>query len=120
LCELKEVNFDHLLTQPLDSLSQSAATDGCEIDSVLDNGHQFLATGLIRDCVQIHYPIARHNDGSCYLMADGHARWCLPKSVSGGQLTTSPTSCTTVPADYSAASGTACKDSTIVATFNPI
>ena len=61
-------------------------------------------------------PAGRHNGGSNFIMADGHAKWFRPENVSGGYTNPNPTDCgnTTGPL----AAGTGCGDNTIAATFN--
>ena len=60
----------------------------------------------------------RHNGGSNYVMADGHAKWFRPENVSGGYVNTNPTDCGHPDANNPVAAGTGCGDSTLAATFN--
>ena len=78
------------------------------------------ATGYLRNSVgsTLGYfsdPLGRHNGGAVYLMADGHAKFFRPSSVSGGYENFVPGNCGTVG---NQAASTDCADSTIAATFN--
>ncbi len=61
-------------------------------------------------------PMGRHNGGSNFIMADGHAKWFRPENVSGGYPNPTPTDCGNATGPVAA--GTACGDSTLAATFN--
>ena len=61
-------------------------------------------------------PGGRHNGGSNFIMADGHAKWFRPENVSGGYVNSDPNSCGNATGPLAA--GTACSDNTIAATFN--
>lgn len=61
-------------------------------------------------------PTGRHQNGSNFLMADGHAKYFLPSAVAAGYTGTSSTYCGT---QYVAA-GTECASPTIAATFSPL
>ncbi|HEY3328854.1 MAG TPA: DUF1559 domain-containing protein [Capsulimonadaceae bacterium] len=58
----------------------------------------------------------RHNDGSCFVMADGHAKWFAPTQVSSGNpwLTQPQTFC----GSGGSAAATGCADGTLAATFS--
>ena len=56
----------------------------------------------------------RHNDGANYVMADGHAKFLLPGSVSGGYENGLAGDCGAI----GTAATTTCADKTIRATFN--
>ncbi|MDR3710279.1 MAG: DUF1559 domain-containing protein [Capsulimonadaceae bacterium] len=60
------------------------------------------------NCAQNMYTGAtgRHNGGSCYIMADGHAKWLMGTQVFAGQMPSSATSCSS--ATSGGAMGTAC------------
>jgi prepilin-type N-terminal cleavage/methylation domain-containing protein/prepilin-type processing-associated H-X9-DG protein len=58
----------------------------------------------------------RHQNGSNYVMADGHAKWLLGSAVSGGYPNASPGDCGSASSQRAATVD--CSDSTIVATFN--
>ena len=60
------------------------------------------------------FAAARHNDGANYLMADTHAKFFRPSSVSGGTLNTVAGDCGAA----GVAASTDCGDSTIAATWN--
>ena len=77
------------------------------------------ATGYLRNSVgnangNFSGPTGRHSDGAVYLMADGHAKYLRPNSVSGGYENPTAGNCGATPV----ASTTDCSDNTIVATFN--
>lgn len=62
-------------------------------------------------------PTGRHRGGANYLLADAHAEWFLPSSVSGGYPNSTPGDCgSPSPDDIAATVG--CKDRSIRATFN--
>ena len=85
-----------------------------------------MATGYLRNTSTTDYaayaqPTGRHTDGANYLMADDHAKWFKPSSVSAGVTNTSTTDCggATDPSGMGTmASGTECGDGTIAATFS--
>jgi len=62
----------------------------------------------------------RHTDGSNYLLADGHAKWARPESVSAGFTSNSGTenSCGGIYSGYVDAAGTQCSDPTIQFTYS--
>lgn len=85
-----------------------------------NNGNQVMyATGYLRNSVSnVNGNFAgvegRHAGGAVYLLADGHAKFFRPSSVSGGYENFTPGDCGAT----ATAATTACADNTIVATFN--
>ncbi|MDR3710746.1 MAG: DUF1559 domain-containing protein [Capsulimonadaceae bacterium] len=66
-----------------DPYSQTASVSNtCTSTPVLQYATGYIG-GRAGDC---HYnaPLGRHNNGAIYLLADGHAKWLLGSSVSGG------------------------------------
>jgi prepilin-type processing-associated H-X9-DG protein len=67
-----------------------AAYGGANTGASLDNNNQVLATGqMFGDTVALptnimKSAVGRHSDGSCFLFADGHAKWLKPGMVSCG------------------------------------
>ena len=84
------------------------------------NGTLMYATGLMRNSAatygtgstQFAATTGRHQQGSIFLLADGHAKWLMPQNVSAGVNASTSSSCN------SAALGTGC--SGIAATFSTI
>ncbi len=85
-----------------------------------NNGSQVkYATGYLRNSVSnvngnFTGVEGRHAGGAVYLLADGHAKFFRPSSVSGGYENFTPGDCGAT----GTAATTACADNTIVATFN--
>jgi len=84
-----------------------------------NGGEVKYATGFLRNSVNnangnFVDATGRHNGGAVYLMADGHAKFLRPNSVSGGYENFTLADCGKV----GIASAVDCSDSTIVATFN--
>jgi len=84
-----------------------------------NGGEVKYATGFLRNSVNnangnFVDATGRHNGGAVYLMADGHAKFLRPNSVSGGYENFTLADCGKV----NIASAVDCSDSTIVATFN--
>jgi len=83
-------------------------------------GNVKYATGYLRNSVQnangnFTGPTGRHTDGANYVMADGHAKWFRPSSVSGGYPNGTPGNC---GSPGNTAASVDCTDGTIAATFN--
>jgi prepilin-type N-terminal cleavage/methylation domain-containing protein/prepilin-type processing-associated H-X9-DG protein len=86
------------------------------------------ATGYLRntsaaDHANYASPLGRHQGGANYIMADFHAKFLRPSSVSAGFTNTTATDCNTSLAQAPStigtmAAGTECSDSTIAATFS--
>jgi len=86
------------------------------------------ATGYMRnaqaeDQVAYAQPTGRHSDGSNFLMADNHAKFFRPNSVSAGVSNSTSSDCNTALAKSASgigtmAAGTECSDSTLAATFS--
>jgi len=113
---------------PFDGNYQSAGSTGA-VGSEMFSGFQMNATGTVRNELlngSAAVP-GRHVNGANYVMADGHAKWVLPNSVSGGDGTGSLYGCGGTPATYCPKAtsttcaleiaGTQCNDPTIVATY---
>ena len=87
-----------------------------------DGTHVQYATGYLRNSdpsaaghADFTGPTGRHTGGANYCMADGHAKFFRPSSVSGGYPNGTPGDCGT-PGNTAAAVD--CADGTIAATFN--
>lgn len=90
-----------------------------------------LATGYLQNTQSSEYslftsPNGRHTNGSNYVLADGHSKWILGGNVSNGDSAQTSTSCYNgsssnwgqYPWMGETASGTACGNSAIRATFS--
>jgi prepilin-type N-terminal cleavage/methylation domain-containing protein/prepilin-type processing-associated H-X9-DG protein len=129
--ELTEQNYTHTAT-PIDSDYKSVSGPGIGWRTSLNSHQQMLPTGYFRgDWTEATYlsngytaplPIqaGRHNDGSIFVMADGHAKWFLGKSVAGGKpaISQSTSYCEADGSGGNPASGTECSDTTVAATFS--
>jgi len=64
----------------------------------------------------------RHTDASVYLLADGHAKWLRPKSVSSGADATDSSDCETFTSGTTngSAAGTDCSATGLAATFSAL
>ena len=89
-----------------------------------NNGNEVkYATGYLRNSVSnangnFTGPEGRHGGGAVYLLADGHAKYLRPNSVSGGYENFMPGDCGSNGTGNLTASSVDCSDNTIVATFN--
>ena len=80
-------------------------------------GYAIFATGQMRNNGDTHTlptgqmldPKGRHNDGSNFLYADGHAKWSLPIGVSPG-YNSSTQNCSTNPGNWWLSEWTDCPD----------
>lgn len=82
------------------------------------------ATGWLRNSAQngmFTGKDGRHQAGSNFLMADNHAKFLKPNSVSAGTRNAVETNCGGIDGSYvgATAAGTGCQDSSIAATFSP-
>ena len=135
--EISEPGMTHVVSPVVDSDYRSIASTGIGWRTLLFSHVQFLATGYMwGDNDDAYYagvmgytapyPVqpGRHNNGSCYVMADGHAKWFLPKMVAAGKSANvvSPakqtTWCESDASGGNPASGTECASTNIAATFS--
>ncbi|HEY3329916.1 MAG TPA: DUF1559 domain-containing protein [Capsulimonadaceae bacterium] len=121
--------IDHQMN-PFDGNFTSAASDGMVQGSSMFSGYQANDTGTVRNDLLngVAPKPGRHIEGANYVMADGHAKWILPNSISGGSQTGGLYGCggqavTYCPKPTNATcaqqlAGTQCPDKSIVATYS--
>ncbi|HEY3329431.1 MAG TPA: DUF1559 domain-containing protein [Capsulimonadaceae bacterium] len=124
-----EVDNNYQTTSTLDG---SQSSNGCSNGTnSFSGGVTYIATGQMKyddlplPTSVMKYADGRHNGGSCFIMADGHVKFFMPKMVSCGyenDLTAANNPAGTMCGGKKAstsiiAAATSCTDSTIAATF---